>query len=372
MVVPEHGTMAKHFANATLHVVPEFVERIQRSPWKWTHRCPWVWVHILLNLFGLTIAAIKIVRLIRQLQPDIVYANHMLANPVALAVGMWTKTDVYFHQRNIHEAPISRMFYRWMASRSIVKKVIGTSYSAIELFKDSSPEKTVVVYNSLRDEKIDSAQPNRDPHTMVFGYVGRILPKKGVDIFLRALFEVLPEFPHARGLLVGGNDGGLHIDLLGQYQRQVAKQGLSDRIKFVGYQEDIMPHVAKMDVLVAPSQQPESFGRIFIEAMPYGVPSITTNIGGAREVVQGGVNGWWIPVKKVDRFVEIMRHCLIHPEAVKAKGAQGQKVVSEVFRSSIQSKKLDQLILHGFIQQEKSMHPFEQAAQAIVLANPTK
>jgi glycosyltransferase involved in cell wall biosynthesis len=115
----------------------------------------------------------------------------------------------------------------------------------------------------------------------VVGYVGRLVPEKGVDVLIRAMDANL----EARLLVVG--DGPARAGL----QQLVADQAGRLEAHFTGAVADAdIPHyLAAMDVLVLPSRTTErwaeQFGHVLIEAMAAGVPVVGSASGAIPEVV---------------------------------------------------------------------------------------
>ena len=103
VVMPEPGVMAPRFARAQrLVYVPEFVERLRRSPYTWPDRLGLGWLHGFLNLYALPRAAFRLASLAREWRPHAIYCNHMLAKPLGVAVGAATGIPVVLHARSAH------------------------------------------------------------------------------------------------------------------------------------------------------------------------------------------------------------------------------------------------------------------------------
>jgi glycosyltransferase involved in cell wall biosynthesis len=66
---------------------------------------------------------------------------------------------------------------------------------------------------------------------------------------------------------------------------EVRRLGLESRVRLLGERRDVDRLLAAADVLAQPNTGPEPFGIVFAEALRAGVPVVTTDIGGAREVV---------------------------------------------------------------------------------------
>ena len=77
------------------------------------------------------------------------------------------------------------------------------------------------------------------------------------------------------------------------YERQVHRLGIQNRVTFVGYvsREALNPHYNAADVFVLPSYN-EGMSLAVLEAMAAGLPVVVTRTGGTEELVEDGVNGF--------------------------------------------------------------------------------
>lgn len=119
---------------------------------------------------------------------------------------------------------------------------------------------------------------------VVFASVGRLVAIKRHAMMVDALAAV-PATLDARLLIVGegGETASLH--------RKVAQLGLSDRVVFLGFREDVHTILAASDAFLSTSSS-EGLSCSIIEAMSAGLPSIVTDVGGNRELVDDGRSGF--------------------------------------------------------------------------------
>jgi glycogen(starch) synthase len=114
-------------------------------------------------------------------------------------------------------------------------------------------------------------------------YVGRIDPRKGIDVAVRAL-EHLPE---ATLTVVGSGDD----EHLAELRRIAGDAGASDRVTFRTAARDEVPEIyAAGDAAVFPVQWEEPWGLVPLEAMAVGRPVIATGRGGSGEFLRDGQN----------------------------------------------------------------------------------
>lgn len=122
------------------------------------------------------------------------------------------------------------------------------------------------------------------------GIVGNFnRPVKRIQDFIKASALVARAVPEARFTLVGG--GGQEKLL-----RQMASElGTAEKSRFVGRVDDAMAYIEAMDVGVNTSAS-EGFSNAIIEYMAAGLPVVATDVGGNRELIEHGINGYLYPV----------------------------------------------------------------------------
>ncbi len=115
---------------------------------------------------------------------------------------------------------------------------------------------------------------------------------------LRHLLDLAPECcPYL--MLVGGGMPERESKL-----RDMSKAlGLSERVVFCGVQPDVRPFYSAADVFTLTSVR-EIFSVAALEAMAMGLPCVITDIGGAREMLTDGVNGYVVPPRKPREMAE--------------------------------------------------------------------
>ena len=137
-----------------------------------------------------------------------------------------------------------------------------------------------VVYNKIARRNI----PAKISRTFNYGYIGSDQRAKG--------FSNLRQFwisqDESRSLIVAGRveeDNESDIDYL----------GFIDKDKFY----------RQIDFLIVPSQWHEPFGRVVIESLSFGIPVITTGMGGIRELIKDGVG---FSYDNTDELARILDH----------------------------------------------------------------
>lgn len=109
-------------------------------------------------------------------------------------------------------------------------------------------------------------------------YVGRLAPEKGVDILLNAFASVRSPVPLTLDLVGDGPERGT-------LERLARDLGIADRVRFVGWQNDVMSYYAEADIAIQPSWF-EGWGRTLIDAAAVGLPIVTTDVGCVGDVLR--------------------------------------------------------------------------------------
>lgn len=163
-----------------------------------------------------------------------------------------------------------------------------SSFLGSVIDKSSIFPRPVRIIHSGHDLAWLQAMPAKQPSGVVrLGYIGQLIPVKGVDLLARA-FRLAADEGKAQLLIYGDAASDPQYAAL----LRAAARG-ADNIRFMG----AFPHsrlgevLAEMDVLVVPSQWHENNPRVIQEAFAGKTPVIASNVGGIAEFVRHDVNG---------------------------------------------------------------------------------
>jgi glycosyltransferase involved in cell wall biosynthesis len=134
---------------------------------------------------------------------------------------------------------------------------------------------------------------------VVFGYLGRFVPIKDLDTLLAAFELVARQMPEAWLLLAGDGSERKHLE------ESVASSSSRDRVRFVGWTNDLTDWYAAIDVSVLSSLN-EGTPVALIEAMAAARPVVATAVGGVPDVVEHGMTGLTVPSRDPGAFAAAM------------------------------------------------------------------
>jgi glycogen(starch) synthase len=142
--------------------------------------------------------------------------------------------------------------------------------------------------------------------------VGRLVPQKGIEYFIRAIPAIAKRYPEAKFVIVGE---GWSRDIL---EAEARGTGQNSKIHFTGFASDreVINLMSSADVLVVPSIY-EPFGIVALEGMATGVPVVASKVGGLSEVIEHDRTGIFVYPKNPDSIAWGIDHILSDPDHAK-------------------------------------------------------
>lgn len=167
-------------------------------------------------------------------------------------------------------------------------------------------------------------------------YLGRIDRIKGIDFLIEAFSRLVQEQKDAV-LVIAGPEWGYKREL----EEKVHTLGIQDRVRFVGYLDDVGFAYQDADLLVYPGVY-EIFGLVPFEAIMSGTPVIVTDGNGSGELIREGDCGLTVQYGDSADLAEKMAFCLDNPEDGRKMIRRGQEFVRENLTWDRTLEKLEQ------------------------------
>jgi glycosyltransferase involved in cell wall biosynthesis len=171
---------------------------------------------------------------------------------------------------------------------------------------------------------------------------GRLHPKKGFDVLVAALALL-------RDGWEGFGGGAFDCEIAGEGDERarleglIAQHGLGDRVRLVGWRDDVPAFLATGDVFAFPSHQ-EGFPLVLLEAMAVGLPVVSSAIPGPVEMIEDGVDGALVPPGDPAALARALAGLVATPEKSAALGlAARAKVLAEYGPASLK-RRLDAVL----------------------------
>lgn len=146
--------------------------------------------------------------------------------------------------------------------------------------------------------------------------VGMLRSDKGQDLFLEALSLIKDMRMTA---LIAGAPTGETQPYAESLYAQSERLGLKDKVRFLGYREDVADLMALADLVVVPSRA-EAQSRVIPQAFARGKAVAAFRVGGIGELVEPGKTGWLAEPENASDLARILREPLSAPERLAAYG----------------------------------------------------
>jgi glycosyltransferase involved in cell wall biosynthesis len=287
VILPGDGPLVPHLRDAGARVAMLALPQL-RSTKSLSHQAAY------LTRFAPSVA--RLAQLLRRERAELLHSNSLYALHGAWAATLLRLPHVW-HVREIPDAP---PLVRWVlrnAARRLSTRVIAMTGAVARAIGEGDHVDTIPDGIDLErfNPRVSGGRIRRDlglsDGERLVGFVARLDPWKGADVFVRAAAEISSARKDTRFLVCGGElpGYGAHAADLRRLARDL---GVEDRVLFTGWKyrlDDIPEVMAALDVLVHASIRPEPFGLVLVEAMATATPVVAADDGGVREVVEPGV-----------------------------------------------------------------------------------
>jgi glycosyltransferase involved in cell wall biosynthesis len=277
-------------------------------------------------------AAVRALRdVIAAVHPGLIHVNDIWWVPQTLRAVAGVRVPIIAHVRQEIEPPKVRRY-----ELDKVDLVLPMSRQIRQSLEKGGvlPERLKVLHSGIDLSAVPDHEDGREirhrfgipAEALVLGTVANLFARKGYDVMLRALPEIVATFPQVHYLIVGTGD----VDYETRLRTMVRDLELESRVHFAGFQESVYPCLAAMDLYVHPALM-EGFGIAVLEAMAMRKPVVATTAGGLPEVAQDGDTGILVPPGDPDALARAVLLLLQDPARCRKLGEAGRDRVAALF-----------------------------------------
>ena len=229
------------------------------------------------------------VSLIRAESIDVIHAHLSNAHSLAGLLSKLTETPAlatvhgrYLTLRDVEVHKIAQTHISVVAKTAYFQALsLGVPPSKLKFIANGVDTK--VFHPAARTNYLHSLL-GLPPQTPLIGFVGRLAPEKGPDVFVHIASLVHKQLETCHFVLVG--EGPMRKKL----EDDINNLGLSDCVHLAGLQSDMPKIYASLDLTVSTSYS-EAMPLAIIEAMASGLAVVSTNVGGIVDIVEAGRTG---------------------------------------------------------------------------------
>lgn len=255
------------------------------------------------RIYGLSglLEGIRFYQFLKRKKIDIVQTYHfssdvwgvLIAKLAGVKVIFSNRRDMGFWRGRQH-VRVYQLVNRW------VSKVIVNARSIRDMVVNEEgfpAEKVEVIYNGVEIQSgqgapVDPSEVRRSigigSNDLVLMQVANLKPVKCHTYVLKAMPDILKEFPNVKLVLIGE-------DMLdGQLEKEAKELGIEGSVLFLGKRKDVGQLLSIADIGILSSRS-EGMSNAILEYMTAGKPVVATNVGGTPEMIEDGLNGLLVP-----------------------------------------------------------------------------
>jgi glycosyltransferase involved in cell wall biosynthesis/GT2 family glycosyltransferase len=254
---------------------------------------------------------------------------------------------------------------------SLSEANLRTLEVALPDIRESSPTVLPLGMRDRRDGVVATPSPEGTVEVL---FVGRLEPRKGIDVFVRAAAALLERHPGLRVRVVGAdNPHGGRDDDRTWAERALAEvssiPGAAERLIFEGEipDEELYERFASCDVFCAPSRY-ESFGLVLLEAMMFGKPSVSCRAGGIPEVAADGETALLVEPDDADALEAALERLIADADLRRRMGAAARERFETEFEQSVATARTEALFARVIAEHPKPRMSEGAAFRASVAA----
>ena len=242
-----------------------------------------------------------------RLYPNIVYITHLHSNMKS------------FNKFSILDLFNKRKFTNYYEKKWVIKKYLQCNNHFISISKDTEVffKKTLpkslsnnikLMFNAIDFNRFYNGterKKNREKVRLI--NVGSLVDKKNQIFLVDIVDELLKRGINTELIILGSGPNKEKI------LNKVTSLNLSENIKLLGNVEDVENYLNKSDIYLH-SATYEPFGLVLLEAMASGLPCITLDGKGNRDIIIDGINGYMIYKQEIDVFCDKIQNLVNNEE----------------------------------------------------------
>jgi len=174
----------------------------------------------------------------------------------------------------------------------------------------------------------------KEKGAFVIGYVGRLIPSKGLDVLLNAVAHL--DSVNWRLAVVGDGEQRSELESL------ASKLGVDKRVQFFGFREDRILFLQGFNLFVLPSRT-EGTPRCLMEAMAARLPVVVTDIPGCRTLVTNNRTGLLFPLDRAEKLANAIKKVAFESSLGKSLANNGRELIGRSFSAARMARDYEKL-----------------------------
>lgn len=300
---------------------------------------------------------VKLFKLIRKNKIDIVQTTLFWADFVGSIIGKlarvkliisWetvTHTGKFYHSKMMRRNGYRLAFHLF----DVIIAVSNEVKSSLIQYNGLNNNKVRVIHYGVNLEEFkplnhNIKQTKREEinlprNSTSIAVVGRLELQKGHIILINAVEELIKKNRNLYAIFVGEGSYRKKIE------NQIREHEIEDNVKMLGIRTDVCQILNAVDIFCLPSIAGEGLSNAILEAMACGKPVVATDVGGAKEVVHNGLNGFLVPPNDEKSLKLALSKLINDPELLGKQSSSARNSIKKHFSLEQQIKTFKHLYL---------------------------
>lgn len=276
----------------------------------------------------------EIRKVIKNVSPDIIHAHDMKASFIASVVKKEIPLISHIHNNNSdsHRISIKTLLYLYSAIKA--KHIFWVSNSSYNGYRFNSfiRDKSEILYNVIDiDNLYEKSKLDSEEYAFDIIYLGRLAYPKNPQRMVKILCEIAKHNEKFTAAVVGEGED------LKEVKEYVSRQGMNDRIKFLGYMKN--PYkILKSSKMMLMTSLWEGTPMCVLEALAFGVPVVSTPVDGLCDLIINNENGFLS--EKDDVLIKKCEEILTNEELLKEMSGNAKETALKLMNLSSYKEKI--------------------------------
>lgn len=310
VVASPPGESSDKFTRAGMNVVNiKCLKKFYRTGNKWSFSSR------LKILFRIKISTIGLIKVILKHRIDFILCNGSLAGLYSLPAAVLTAKKFIVVQHLIYEkdspeGKVLRLLNKFASKLVCISAAVKENAAGI--LGNELKDNLVIIYHGIglpmTSENLERENKNR----ISIGVIGSIIRLKGIDLIIDSLKDAIKKNHNVHINLFGGvrQDEPDSLKYNDEIYNMIETCGINDNVHFCGFESNKNKLYRDIDIVVNYSTVAESFSLTVLEAMSYGKIVVAAELGGPKEIIINGYNGFLVEPANPVRLRECLEACI--------------------------------------------------------------
>ncbi len=278
----------------------------------------WTLSSVIKIITNIIISTVQLIKVILKYKIDFILCNGNFAGLYCILASTVTLKKMIVVQHLLYKKDSFEGKMVFLINKFAYKMVCisdSVFYHVKQILGKNDKDKLITIYHGItlpvineKDNEISYIQKK----IVNIGIVGSLIKIKGIDLLIEAIKDIITYNRNVHVHIFGTvrkNDVD-SIKYESELKEQIKRYRINENVHFHGFEKSKDTIYSNLDIVVNYSTIAESFAFTVIEAMAYKKIVIATAVGGPKEIITDGYNGFLLPASEEKKLREKLDYCI--------------------------------------------------------------